>query len=267
MYPPFTPPAQRPAPPLPRPPLPHSPTYSAESFDDQVAWFLDRYSGGFQAPLWEGDMRGMGAKSRLKRHRDAAVEHAQKLLSEDRLRFQLTLGNTEQIVTDLTTVLSKTTLVPIGQVRQLDRLDVQQRAALAKALVEHLYPRESEGSFAALIKALSPALSNLRGSWAFVTALRALVFPKEHACVQPGKFALQARIMHRELPNASKPSERDYLAYRTLAREVERELRQRGLPRATCSTCWTSCGPRSRRAPARPSPAPPRGGACASAAA
>ena len=174
-------------------------------------------------------MRGMGDKSRLKRHRDAAIEHAQRLLSEDRRRFQLTLGNTEQIVNDLTAVLSKTTLVPIGQVKQLDRLDAHQRAALAKALVQHLYPREDEGSFADLVKALSPALSNLRGSWAFVTALRALVRPSEHACVQPGKFALQARIMHRELPNASKPSERDYHAFRKLAREVERELRQRGL--------------------------------------
>lgn len=214
-------PAPRPAPTLP------SRRPDEVSFADQRAAFLERFRGGFQDRMWSNDHRGTEGGRRLKRHREPILKDAAELLGATRLRTMLASGDLGGIVSSLAQVFKKTSLVPVGQAKRLLNLELPAQRTLAAALVAHLYgpADEEEEAFAAYVRAVSAALPNMRGAWRFVTAARALVYPREHVCVDPGKFALQARLLNMEVPSAKKPTLDHYWRYRDLALEVDQRLR------------------------------------------
>lgn len=231
----FAPPLAPRLPRAPRPPLERgvfrpssSPTGPGGiSFADQCAAFLERYRGGFEDRIWETDCRGSEGGRRLKRHRQPSLEEARAELAPERVRPLLARGDFAAVVGSLAKVLKATNLVPVGQAERLGRLEGPGLEPVARALYAHIYgPQEAEGeAFERFVRSLSGVVPNLQGAWRFVTAPRALVAPGQHVCVDPGKFALQARLLGAQIPSASRPTWEDYRRYRELALDVDQRLR------------------------------------------
>ena len=97
-------------------------------------------------------------------------------------------------------------------------------------LVELLY---GEGPYAARFDRFSSALgsaSDERVRWPMVSALSALVHPKEHVCIKPNVFREQARGMAPTFRYTPTPSGASYARLLDIANTVKVQLEAAGEP-------------------------------------
>lgn len=195
------------------------------TFEDQITAFCVEYPQGFGGEGWLTTQRGVGAKRRLKRHRDAAIAHAQDLLDPAQLEALLQQDEADTVHSRAVEVLRGTDLVSASQVELLQSLNDEQRAVFARALFELLFGRESfDARFDALVESIGEACS-----WPLATVFLALVYPNQHVCVQQTAFRGQAKWMAPEMNHRKIPKGTTYRQYLAMAQSVRDALHRHQL--------------------------------------
>jgi hypothetical protein len=202
------------------------------TFADHVEKFRETYAGGLGDPKWLVEIRGEGAQRRAPRHRDAIVREAKEQLSSSALDALISNHQHEQLWNLITSVLSRTDIVPAAQLRKPKSATVEQQRGLAVAARDLLYGKTPyEQRFDRYVAALA-AFYGEPARWEIATALSALVHPKEHICVHPAVFRQQLRATGSRSTVPARPSSAAYARLLTIARFVGTQLvDQRETPR------------------------------------
>lgn len=198
-------------------------------FEDQLRHFSSHYPDGFETPSWRSERRGAEARRRLKRHRDAAIEQAQRLLGKTRVETLLSEHRHAELWQALLQVAKDTDLVSAKSLAPMAVDEATHLGELAKALRHVLY---GDGAFEARLQRFIHACreaSKQEPSWEFVTLATALVFPGEHVCIQPGSFREQARWLMPRLARVQAPSATVYRQFLELSRHVQKKLTEANL--------------------------------------
>ncbi|MCB9581206.1 MAG: hypothetical protein H6717_29525 [Polyangiaceae bacterium] len=202
---------------------------SAMTFDDQIGVFRALYPGGFAGDEWQKGVRGKGQKRPLKRHRDAAIARAQELLAKDVMDKKLLAGDASSVVADIISVLDGTDLVSKAQIRPLTKVAPARHEELARATHDLLWgPDEEVPRMASFISTLE-SLMGTTPSWQLVTALPALVHPKQDVPVRPSRFRDQAKYMAPRVTLANTPDANVYSRVLGMATMIRDRLQDAGL--------------------------------------
>lgn len=192
---------------------------------EQIAYFKEQYPDGFSGDAWTRKMRGDGAKTVLKRHRDPTLTRARERLAPKKLKRLINARQYDAVVDSLVDVLEQTNLVTSGKLGPLRSATQRRREAIALALPQLLY---GEGPFASRFDELVRGIGE--PSWELATAPMALVYPEAHACIKPGVFNQQALWMAPHFAHSRRPTGETYQRYLKMALAVSRLLEEAGVP-------------------------------------
>ena len=192
---------------------------------DQIAMFRREFPGGFVSDAWQRNRRGAEARTRLKRHRDPAIDDA-RWLDPARLAPLISSFGWSEIHARLLRVLSATDLVASAQLRQLESLTPSRElgTSLSDWLSGDGDELELERRFNMLVRSLGAA-----GKWPLVTAIAGLLDPEHHVCVRPSVFEIQAKMLLPNFRAAKRPTYAGYRDYLRVAQTVFDELAEAGL--------------------------------------
>ncbi|WP_437548315.1 hypothetical protein WME97_49365 [Sorangium sp. So ce367] len=210
------------------------------SFDEQVASFETQFEGGFGGPQFIAEERGAAGgegaegpasvgKKKSKAFKQGAIETARALLAKGELEALLAAGNLNDFMERITKVHKAATglLHPLGDLIPFNKMPAEHHRAYAEAVVDLLY---GAGDYAARFDRLAGVLAAAKVvTWPLVTILGALVYPGEHVFVKPSFYEKQAAVLGFNLAYDRAPSAEGYARMQSLARELERRLRERGL--------------------------------------
>lgn len=194
----------------------------------QIKYFRERYPDGFTGDAWLKQHRGEGAGKRSQAHRDPAIEDMRKVLGARRLRRHKRAGRANAVHEELTEALSKTDLVPQGQ---LDRL---LKAEPTDAWVEGLVKLTHFGQ--PLEERFSEWLDGLRSlgarvcTWELATAPLGLVRPDRHLVVRRIHVSRQLQRLDDGRSLGLSPDREDLEHINKVAIWVGARLRRAGLP-------------------------------------
>lgn len=206
------------------------------SFDEQVSSFESQFEGGFGGPHFVADERGAvgaeapaGGKKKSKAFKQGAIETARALLSKGELEALLAAGNLTDFMERITKVHKAATglLHPLGDLIPFNKMPAEHHRAYAEAVVDLLY---GPGDYAVRFDRFAGVLAAAKVvTWPLATILSALVYPGEHVFVKPSFFEKQAVVLGFNLAYDRVPSAEGYARMQSLARDLERRLRERSL--------------------------------------
>lgn len=197
-------------------------------FSDQLKIFDKLYPEGFQGEKWTEKHRGVGASSRLKRHRQPALEDAREKLGKEDLDELVEAGRAGEIIDRAVAVLKPSNLARLGRVKQLDELEGEQRENAGEALRDLLYSDIRFGTrFRDWLRALKAGLEK-RPSWRLVTALPALVHPEDHVCVRQSAFRREAAVFGPSRLYSRRPKRTAYQNYLRISKQTWERLEEEG---------------------------------------
>ncbi|WP_437635096.1 hypothetical protein [Sorangium sp. So ce854] len=206
------------------------------SFDEQVASFESQFDGGFGGPQFIAEERGAagaeapdGPKKKSKAYKQGAIETARALLGKGELEALLAAGNLDDFMERIHKVHKAATglLHPLGDLIPFNKMPAEHHRAYAEAVVDLLH---GTGDYAARFDRLAGVLAAAKVvTWPLATILSALVYPEEHVFVKPSFFEKQAGVLGFNLAYDRAPSAEGYARMQSLARDLERRLRERGL--------------------------------------
>lgn len=201
------------------------------AMSEQLNFFTSEFEHGFEGP-WQRRQRGEGAKRRLKRHRDGAIEQAQTDLSREALQGFIDAGDAPGAWKAVAQVIASTDLVPSSQLDALKKECERASVQSVEALMAVLYgDADLSARFDAYVSALKSILRKAP-SWELVTSVLALVHPKEHVCVRRTSFQTQAEWLLPEFKADKRVSPLAYSGFSHLAKLVCEQLEQAALPPA-----------------------------------
>jgi hypothetical protein len=215
-------------------PLPVTPTIppgamDPPTIDQQIAYFLRAYPGGFTAEKWRSERRGNPSRS-LKRHRDPAVALARAEITAAGLLASLQQGSEPQAVQTLATVLGRTDLVPSAHLQRLSSLPPMRSRAIILGLSELLFSRTSvEVRVVQWVHALNRGTGRAP-TWSLVTAPLALLQPDQHVCVDRASFLMQAASIAPRLRVPASPTGAEYAPLLAMAESVRERLKNESSP-------------------------------------
>ncbi|WP_437599833.1 hypothetical protein [Sorangium sp. So ce590] len=206
------------------------------SFDEQVTSFESQFEGGFGGPHFVAEERGAvgahapeGGKKKSKAFKQGAIETARALLSKGELEALLAAGNLTDFMERITKVHKAATglLHPLGDLIPFNKMPAEHHRAYAEAVVDLLYGADD---YAARFDRFAGVLAAAKVvTWPLATILSALVYPGEHVFVKPSFFEKQAVVLGFNLAYDRVPSAEGYARMQSLARDLERRLRERSL--------------------------------------
>ncbi|XXY44630.1 hypothetical protein WME91_31965 [Sorangium sp. So ce269] len=207
------------------------------SFDEQVTSFETQFEGGFGGPHFVAEERGSvggepsngGVKKKSKAYKQSAIETARALLGKGELEGLLAAGNLADFMERITKVHKAATglLHPLGDLIPFNKMPAEHHRAYAEAVVDLLYGTDD---YAARFDRLAAVLAAAKvATWPLATILSALVYPEEHVFVKPSFFEKQAVVLGFNLAYDRVPSSEGYARMQSLARDLERRLRERAL--------------------------------------
>jgi len=199
------------------------------TFHDQIARLRETYPDGLQDSKWVEEVRGEGVQSRSLRHREALIMEAREQFSAEKLDELLGNQHYAQVWELIVSVISHSDLVPKVQLKQPKVANYEHQRDLALAAVALLYGKGPyEQSFDRFVAALA-AHTGGPAHWEIATALSAIVYPKEHMCVQPTLIRKQLKsICSPGAAPAAKPSGAEYNRVLAVARVVTKKLGEQG---------------------------------------
>jgi len=190
-----------------------------EQFETQLAALRQRYPGGLSDPKWDVDFRGGP--------RHAAIERAHEALAPAELASLLSARRSEEVWERLSSILLDSGLVAPSQVK-VARPSAQPLHEAAVAISGLL---TEEGPYSARFDRYVAGLTALLGkapSWELATAPAALVYPREHVCVDLATFRRLVKLSHLRRPIPVRPSGTAYAPLLGLARSLARKLSEQG---------------------------------------
>ncbi len=204
-----------------------APSYVGIPLPKQIEYFLSRYPKGFQGAKWAKQHRGLDAKRILKRHRNADIANAKRVLAAPRLATMLQSGQALSVIGELVELLDGTDMITKAQARGLERMNEADAVRVVSALSDLLWG-EGDRRFGVWLSALRRAIGK-EPSWALATVLPAMVRPNENVCVKLSTFARQAAWMAPNLTLERQPSERSYGRLLEMMDSVREKLFAAGL--------------------------------------
>jgi hypothetical protein len=202
----------------------HATARLGATFADHVEKFRETYPDGLQDAKWLVEVRGEGAGRRTPRHRDEMIREAKEQLSSAALDALISGQKHEQLWTLVTSVLGRTDLVPVAQMRKPKTATPEQHRGLAVAARDLLYGKTPyEQRFEHYLGALAGFFGE-PARWELATALSALLHPKEHVCVNPAIFRQHLKATGSRSTIAARPTNAAYAKLLTVARFVSSQL-------------------------------------------
>lgn len=198
------------------------------SLEDQLGLLRGEFAGGFAGTEWQDKVRGLGQQRRLKRHRNAAIEHARQALSQAKLESFTQNQQFAEAWVAVADVLNETDLAPPKQVEALRARASKATSQSVEVLTALLYGEEA---FSDCFDAFTKELRRLLGSapsWELATAVMALVHPEVHVCVRKASFQKQAEMRGMPVPNAQRPNPDAYVAFLEVAKATSKALEAAG---------------------------------------
>lgn len=189
------------------------------SFADQLNIFAIEYPNGFADEAWQTTIRGAGAKRRLTRHRQAAIDDASTALADERLEEALATHTCKNVVDDIAQLLRRTNLVKPKEVAVFPQITAGREAEYIGALRDLMVDEEArEARFNRFVN-----VHDHKGGWPLVTVLPALVEPEVYTCVHLATMRRQALVLEPTLAVSARPNGRVYERILTLVTRI-REL-------------------------------------------
>jgi len=196
--------------------------------DQQIALFAKLYPEGFGGAKWAADKRGTDTTRRLKRHREASILEAGKLLSKDRLESLGGVGKHDTIVESLREICNGTDLITKTHVQVLDGLDEAGAQKVSEGLMDLLHGDAADGiRFERFVDALARIIGK-RPTWQLATIFPALFHPADHICIKPGAMRTQVACAGRPVKISASPDAPTYQKLRDLALAVRDQLVEAG---------------------------------------
>lgn len=187
---------------------------------DQISLFRRAYPEGFGGEAWMKKHRGVGARKRLKRHRDPAISEGHALSVEE-LAPLIHSHDWDAVYDRLLAVATGSDLVPSSHVKKLEKLRPSQD--LAVAIYEWLDCDIDDDDAVRRFNHLVRQLGNA-ATWPIVAAVGGLVDPDNHTCVRPSVYAEQGTMLLPNFKAAKRPSFKLYSQYVHMAKTVYDEL-------------------------------------------
>ncbi len=212
--------------------VPTPPAAPTISLDQQIEIFRMQHPAGFAGDGWQGKRRGLEQKRRLKRHRVPAIGDATERLAEEGVAQMIDAGRADEVIAIAADVLAATDLVTAAQLAPLRDLSRMRSPAAAQALHDLLWGDAPHAvRFERFVATL--ALTSTRPpAWGLITALPALLGPREHLYVRPATIDRQARYMAPRLVLGSMPGPQSYARALDMVQRVADALSAAGLPPA-----------------------------------
>lgn len=198
--------------------------------DAQIMYFSETYPDGFAGPAWQAKRRGVGAKRRLKRHRNPAIAEAQSFLNHDEMKRLMQTGQHAQIVARLVVTLEGCDLVSKQMAADVAVIYEERAIPLVQALFVLLH--ETEQSLALRFERWYTELQRVchsKPSFNLASAPLALAKPDEHICVRRACFLRQAAWMAPRLASDRGVTGRNYQRWIEMAAQMRRVLDEAGL--------------------------------------
>jgi hypothetical protein len=223
------------------------------TLDQQLALFRELYPEGFQSEDWEKDVRGIGKKRALKKHRQPVLEAARELLSEERLGSVtedeaacVALKNELHELLDSTNLVSKKDRELMAQIPPRD---------LVHALRDLLFPEDTESDYMTRHDVFIRWMAKLAGrrglSWPVATFFAAVAQPTYHICIRPTSCKVQAVWMAPKLKLKRQADAEQYQQLLAMTAAVEAKLREAGFqPRDLMDVydfMWITLKPAARK--------------------
>lgn len=208
---------------------PPKPLEPVAPFEAQVELFVELYPEGFKDEQWIEDHRGGGPGRTLKRHRDPAVHETQQALSKERCDQLLGEDRHDELVESVTEILGNTSLVALKHVKVLRAMEEGERKDFAEALRDLLH--DEEEAFGPRFKRFLEVMTEVYGgrpSWRIATAIPALMYPGEHACIRRSAFSRQAASVAPLARYSRRATVGGYKNYRRVAFAVRQRLQAAG---------------------------------------
>jgi hypothetical protein len=198
------------------------------TFADHVETFRETYADGLQDAKWIVEVRGEGAEHRSPRHRDALIAEAKQELSSSALDALISGQKHEQLWNLVTSIFSRSDLVPAAQLRKPKSPTAEQQRGLAIAARDLLYGKTPyDQRFDRYLGALAEFYGEA-ARWEIATALSAIVHPTEHVCVQPAVFRQHFKATGTRGTLPTRPSKSAYAKLLVVARFVGTQLTGQG---------------------------------------
>ena len=197
------------------------------TFEEQVAYFMQLYPVGFEDEAYVKAERGVQGGKGAEKLKDAALERAEELLSQNNLRELMDAGSYEdlhQMVYEILTSTKSTTQK--AEATRFKNMSDEMRETFAQALYELLY---GERTYPIRFDSLVAALEIEGGAtWPLATLLPALVYPADHIFVKPTFFKKQALILDVDPKYDTTPNATTYDQFLETARKTMDLLQQAG---------------------------------------
>ena len=173
---------------------------------------------------------------------EQVIQAVKENLSPDQCQEYLQEENHCGILEVVRSILSKTDLVSLTQVRLLKGLDPDEEKALAESVVDLLHGDEDfKVRFGGYLRVLTDIIgtqpswrmatvrsSRMLWGWQMATVLPALAFPQEHVCVRHSAFLRQAASISPKSKYSRRARVGPYQSFRQVAIAVRKRLQAAG---------------------------------------
>jgi hypothetical protein len=197
------------------------------TFAQQVAYFMTLYPVGFEDEAYIKSERGESGAKGGDKLKDAAIERAEELLSQEKLEELIDGGHFEdlhQMVYEMLTATKSTTQK--AEATRFKNMREGLRETFARALYDLLY---GERMYPIRFDAFVAALDIEGGAtWPLATFLPALVYPADHVFVKPTFFKKQALILDIDPKYDTAPNSTTYEQLNEAAKKTMELLQQAG---------------------------------------
>lgn len=230
-------------------------------FDAQLAWFRERFPGGFTGEAYLVEERGGGEIKKKAAHKQSGIESVQETLSAERFAS----ASPEELFEAIRQSLSIAQIVhPHEGPLAFGLIPEESRPAVVEAFRDLLH---GEGPYGDRLDALTTRvpLVDKDGkakpmTWPTATLLGALLRPEEHIAVKPTYFSSHAPLVDLLLPRSQPVTGENYARYLEVANATQERLVAAGeAPRDLMDVyafIWRSHSEAARKKPA-PKPAAP----------
>jgi hypothetical protein len=202
---------------------------SALTVEEQIKIFRALFPDGFLTGAYPKTHRGHGADRRVKRHLDAAIAQARRLLAAPHLATRIENADWAGIMEDFIAVLRGTDLCTPAEVKLMAALPEERFQPIAESLLEALQRGETEGreAFTRLVTAVDTP-GHKAPTWPMITTVLGLIEPELEVAVKRSTFVAQAARLNWTFE--SMPDANAYIRVRQMVASLREQLIAADLP-------------------------------------
>lgn len=230
-------------------------------FEVQLAWFRERFPGGFTGEAYLAEERGGGEIKKKAAHKQPGIELVQETLSAERFAS----ASPEDLFEAIRQALSIAQIVhPHEGPLAFGLIPEETRPQVVEAFRNLLHGDAPYGERLDALTAGVPLFDKddkpKAMTWPTATLLGALFRPEEHIAVKPTYFSSHAPLVELQLPRSQPVTGENYASYLEVAKATQERLIAAGeVPRDLMDVyafIWRSHSEAAKKKPALKAAAP-----------